>query len=625
MASPGSEKATTAGSREALHAAYDALRAIDGLHQDLDREIWALALHRIIPSAPQSQSSGRVPGNELKFTGDFGTLKPGWSKFDGPGWGFKLVDDIEQEQEKMIASKAELDGIRSALRCCIDELSRPYMGKLNILDLPDEILLMIFERVENLDLTTPFLELLSPGKEDIQNVRLVCRRFCNVGSQLLLRFVRVVPDESSLARLEEISRHPTISKGVRVIQVVLHFYSETLADFNWFISYPADLLGQGADLLQLTIFSKIPEQHISEAFASGSAVLETLRRLASTDRQHDEYFEEDESHRVRLAETHSEYLNRVEKQQSLLHSGRFPRVLGSAIARMPGARRLDVRDMELSLTKHFTLMMDGDLNIKSAIWDAVHRVLLQPMTAFHVKKYDLDLPDYQLIPNTIDAIRGANTWLNSIRIKLLMAGRSGSLVPSTDIRSGFSSGMQCLEEFDFEYDNYLDELDADDLDEFLSACLDTSSLQKLCLRVFCGDDEETEPTRIDVGRILGSRARDKLRHVNLSHVGVDYSGMVRLLDRLPQSMDFLWLNEVRLLSGTWKDALDTLRGKQYASFSLNEPEGAECDDMSSEDYKRVFGKKDWYTRSPAERYTMNSIPNQSNPLDPPEDEPSTAD
>ncbi|KAF7955200.1 uncharacterized protein EAE97_000459 [Botrytis byssoidea] len=49
----------------------------------------------------------------------------------------------------------------------------------------------------------------------IQEMRLVCRRICNISSHFLLPTVRVELSAQSLARLDMISRHPTIGKGVR--------------------------------------------------------------------------------------------------------------------------------------------------------------------------------------------------------------------------------------------------------------------------------------------------------------------------------------------------------------------------------------------------------------------------
>lgn len=57
----------------------------------------------------------------------------------------------------------------------------------------------------------------------ISNLRLTCRRFANVAAEFLLPQVHVTLDQASLDRVDEISRHPTISRGVRIACVNLDY------------------------------------------------------------------------------------------------------------------------------------------------------------------------------------------------------------------------------------------------------------------------------------------------------------------------------------------------------------------------------------------------------------------
>ena len=123
---------------------------------------------------------------------------------------------------------------------------------------------------------------------------------------------------------------------------------------------------------------------------------------------------------------------------------------------------------------------------EGSIWVALHRVMLQPMTGYDAKKHGLKLPNYQCIVNVLDAVRSAGTLLNNIYIKLSTTEYWG---PSAgcDIQQEFSSGMRQLKEFAFSCEDSPREQDADNLNKFLSACLDTSSLQKLSLDMRGGD------------------------------------------------------------------------------------------------------------------------------------------
>lgn len=106
-------------------------------------------------------------------------------------------------------------------------------SRINLLELPDEIILQIFEHVH--DTPTPTssrngqeewtrYESYDEGTRDIQNIRLTCREFNRIGSELLIKFVGVDVSAESLGRLQEIMRHPIIVKGVRMVRIRLTVY-----------------------------------------------------------------------------------------------------------------------------------------------------------------------------------------------------------------------------------------------------------------------------------------------------------------------------------------------------------------------------------------------------------------
>ena len=603
-------KASSAGDCETLETAYSSLRSANEQLQHAEREFCRLMTVKMTRFSNPSEPSDllALQKYELRGFGTQGTLGLDWSRWAAGAGILESVDNLDRELEKMNALKTAFGGIQSALRCCINKLSRPYLGNLSILDLPDEILLEIFEHVENFDLNSPLLYYYDPGRKDIKNTRLVCRRFCDVSSQLLVRFVRVHFNETSLARLDEISRHPTIAKGVRAVRVVLHLYNSSFADFDWFISYHTDEAEEQVDVFdraKVWELSKIPEQTASEMIASGWAVVSALRQLESADPADGEYTREDEEHRARLDEIHREYLILLEKQESLIRSGKISWMVGSAIARMPGARKLDFGDADFDCMADRRLMSPG-----VDPWVALHRLILQPLTGYHAKKHGLELPDYQCVIDVIDSVRSAGALLNNIDIKLSTVGCPGSLAVTSDIRQEFSSGMRQLKAFAFRCDDSLDEQDADNLNKFLSVCLDTPNLKTLKLDM---RGQEAETTRVDVGKIMGSQSRHELTDVFLGRVAIDLFNLVLFLNRLPESMYALYQEDVRLLSGTWKQALDVLRKKTSLVVIFREPHGAECDDMPLEGYKRAFSSKDSY-QSEAEFYIRSRDSWRPNPI-----------
>lgn len=598
---------TTTERYELLRTMYGGLQTTNELLQDVEREICRLVTVKIESFPLQFGPQNHLRQYRDKGLGDRGLFKTGWRDWAIDNGLLGSVYNVDRRLEKANASKMKLARIQEALRCCINNLSRPSLRSLSILDLPDEVLLSIFRTVEDPDPDSPFIYGFGPGRKDIQNTRLVCRRFCNVSSELLVRFVSVGFDELSLARFEEISRHPTIAKGVRAVRVVLHFYNFSFTDFDFFVSYHADEVERQDNMFDyLRNLCNISAQTTSDRRARGGTVTSILRRLVSTVAVDHGGHPEDEKYRVRLNDVHRQYLLLLDKQESLVKSGRFSRAVGSAIAKMPAARKLVFGDGDFKSSKERTLMRCG-----ADGWGSLYRYMLEPMAGYLVKRDGLELPSYQCISTTISAIRSAGVLLDSVNVDISTPGCPGALVPAQDIRPVFSSGMQQLKEFVFRCEDSANRQEADDICKFLSTCLDTSSLQELSLDF---RNLEGEAARVNVGHIMGSKSRYTLTDIFLRHVAMDLSELVLFLKRLPQPMAYIHLDDFRLLSGTWSEALDALRNKRSRIALLAGPSGAECDDMSRADYERIFGNGTYGKQSEAELYIGNQILLPRNPL-----------
>lgn len=352
--------------------------------------------------------------------------------------------------------------------------------------------------------------------------------------------------------------------------------------------------------------------------ASGRAVVSALRRLESAHPADDEYTREDQDDWTLVDEIRRDYLLLLEEQQSLIRGGKFSWIVGSAIARMSGARKLDIGDADYELIPSRVLMSRG-----VDPWVALRRLILQPMTGYHAKKYGLDLPDYQCVIDVIDSVRSAGASLNNINMNLETLGCPGTLTVTSGMRQEFSSGLQQLKAFAFRCEGSLDEQDMNSLNEFLSVCLDAPNLKKLDLDMRGAADQTT---RVDVGKIMGSKSRHELTDVYFGQVAMDFSSLVLFLKRLPETMYSLHLDDVRLLSGTWKQALDALRKNKYDFVKLKAPHGAECDEMPPEVYETIF--KTSYSHlssSEAEAYIKHRDLCLPNPIQALEDGPYTTD
>lgn len=102
----------------------------------------------------------------------------------------------------------------------------------SILSLPDEILLEIFTAVKaHSPGNNPFHQDPPSSSPDIAALRLVSRRFNSISAPLVVHYIRLSGiNAHSLEKLEFISQHPLLAKGLRTVRVEACGYVPTLAD-----------------------------------------------------------------------------------------------------------------------------------------------------------------------------------------------------------------------------------------------------------------------------------------------------------------------------------------------------------------------------------------------------------
>jgi len=525
---------------------------------------------------------------------------------------------LSQELERANASKVALERIYSALRGSINRLSRPYLRKQTLIDLPDEILLEIFSHLDNIIPLGLRPYSLWHSSADIKALRLVCRRLSDIASHLLVRVVHLdLHSESSLKRMEEISRHPTISRGVHVISVNLMFYNASFIELENFLSYYADDTENNINMYEearLWELNNASEEVAAQFISQGKELVATLHRLSSGERS-----DEDERHASHVNVTHQKYLELLQQQDSLLQSDSFYRAVGSAIARMPCARSFVFDDGHIRISGGGQIRMVPGADI----WENLRSRMLVPLRGDIVNRGHLVPPSIRCMLRLIDAVRIAGaTSLHHLEIKLSSLGRSKDLVPAPDSRSLFSSGMQQLRTFTFQQ-GYSEDFGEDGEDhaggvksmvEFFSACLDTSSLRGLQLDLRRGS-EQNPLKKLRLKDIFNQkRPLDNLTDVSLSNFDFDCIDLVSFLRRLPTPMWCLSLLSIGLINdnGSWREVLDALREKKPTVALFKDPAGAECDDMTVAQYNALFRDNSWGYRNQAEAYIRGLLVN--NPI-----------
>lgn len=325
---------------------------------------------------------------------------------------------------------------------------------------------------------------------------------------------------------------------------------------------------------------------------------------------------DDQGCRARLLEVQRQYATLVSEQKSLLETGNFSRTIGLAVARMPHARKLVFSDED---TKDETERYLSLLDLGTDVWSALYRLMLQPLTTFDSRYNGYCPPSYGCIIRTLNAVGSAGAWPKSIDIslhtKLFALGPPGKPLFTPDTRREFSSGMRQLRHFSFEHNDDIYEEQVEHLQEFMSACLDTPSLQTLKLNMTLTGGN----VLINMRDVMGFRTRPNLTGIDLALVGTHLSTVARLLKRLPEPMDYIRLQHVCLVTspreeGTWEEALDLLREKSCRSWYLYLPWGAEVPDPPPKDYYVIFGNCERSSPSAAERYIAKIFPGDYNPL-----------
>lgn len=151
------------------------------------------------------------------------------------------------------------------------------------------------------------------------------------------------------------------------------------------------------------------------------------------------------------------------------------------------------------------------------------------------------------------------------------------------------------------YVSVLDLSESRDLSKFLAAILDTESIEELNLDFMSLWDRESSEHQqsFALGPIINPRTWKSLR-------SLDCTGLHLHLTELEQFLNncTLWkgpkpdveMYETYLLSGTWAKYLDFISEKA-ASVIVNDPCGAECDDMEIKEVEEIFGRYYTYNRT----------------------------
>lgn len=256
--------------------------------------------------------------------------------------------------------------------------SQPRRRTRNILDLPNEILVNIlgYVSVSPLD-WDPILD--SPHRiKEVQNMRLTCRRFYHAISDRLIKAVSVEMRPGSLSRLDEISRHRLISKGVRSVRVSLRCYDSVLAnDLRKFANFNVAKLREKARRLERSRASwprfKIREEVGQLTLDTVQTIVASWNEMTAVEHDPQEGWDERTRYQTVLRIAHQEYRHRFREQEQIRRDGRFAHMVAEAMARFPSATTLQLHDKGVLPTSisAFPALVADDESLALSTLDAI--------------------------------------------------------------------------------------------------------------------------------------------------------------------------------------------------------------------------------------------------------------
>jgi hypothetical protein len=419
----------------------------------------------------------------------------------------------------------DVENTRKAIRESINEISRPTLRPLRILDMPDEILIKIFGYVRGWQPEQPdelWFSEYGKGVHEVKNLRLTCRRFCGTSSHLL-HFFRVEINTESFNRAQEIIVHPTISKGVLGIRVVPRYYEAMMAeDIVTFAQYSVSKLSNATrateQMISLTAERyKISEEQVTELITKAWEIVDAWDDYVCG--SEDSADEKVSSYQALLRPAHEDYPFQFTLQKQLLEDGSFINLIAGGFARMLSARRLEIWDLEFEGSwKKFAKGRMDQVTDNQALIDS----MLLPMQWGEARLHGLLGPPAEILVKLPAAIHQSRGLLTALDIEISFPKDYTILTRSADDLLALTAGVQRLKHFKLRAQGvrnagFWPEREANEVEHikaFLRTLIDTNSLETLSTDFNFLWDQHSMPSSISLGPIFTFRPWPKLRRLH---------------------------------------------------------------------------------------------------------------
>jgi hypothetical protein len=252
---------------------------------------------------------------------------------------------------------------------------------------------------------------------------------------------------------------------------------------------------------------------------------------------------------------------------------------------MPIATILQFTDHELripGMVPYLNQTTDDEALVKS---------ILFPIGWEEARKKQLGIPPMDLLLQIPGAVQKAGARLTALSIEMLPHGDYSILTRGKEDLDNFTAAMQRLKHFNLRTrcDPDTGPMAAQEPDQvdhlwkFLRAILDTGSMEDL---LWQGD----VPPSFSLGSLITLRPRLNLKQLFMEGIYLHLAKLEKFVTLLETLIQICRMRRINLLSVTWSEALDILRRKASRYTSVENPFGAECDELSDENKKALFGK-----------------------------------
>lgn len=526
-------------------------------------------------------------------------------------------------------------------------------SRTGILSLPDELLLDIFNKVKTY---RPANKALHPdfasSSADIAAVRLTCRRFAATSSHLLVHYIRLDGINShSLGRLEAISRHPLVSKGVRVIRLELRCYVPTLAsDSREFARWATKRVLNLARYYRRTFEKEVEDLTYEDSNTTEglmkkrdelATLLGRLRNIldmwssvsvyegknlptncsSKIAKDHGQPHSSESDGHVEahpyikfLREAHDLYRRRFEDQEELRRNNAFVVRFAEAMSRMPKVKHLEAQDFQHEPSTCLTCC-DGN-NVARAFrtgWetnqsDALLDIdtVVEPMSWAETREHHYSTPPVELLFSLPLAIQNTGCQLESILIRTMTREDHLALFLRDSIHEDFTTLSHACHAIGLKSFAFVQSIrpanqilvplvieDSGPFKGYIAAMTSSNTLERVRLAL---DSRLKTQNALSFGDVLVSTSCTNLKDIHVTGLPVhleDLDNFHNTLESQQLRIDFLTLSRVRLVSGQWTEALEVLRKMRIADKEVLEPFGAECESLlmkpQQSGYESVFG------------------------------------